>query len=93
MPYSRLIKPLTWRQTVSNNTQTTVSVLTIVPGRGAEEREVATGTTVAQLAAEMGLADAERISALDGMSEALGPNSEITENTEVVNFVYKLAGA
>jgi len=78
---------------MSPDTQTTINVLTIVPGRGAEEREVSIGTTVSQLASEMGLEGAERISALDGMSEALGPNSEITESTEVVNFVYKLAGA
>lgn len=75
------------------NTNTTLTVLTIVPGRGAEERQVAPGTTVAQLAGELGIADADRIAALDGMSEALGPDSEITETTEVVNFVYKLAGA
>jgi sulfur carrier protein ThiS len=74
-------------------TTETVLVLAIVPGQGAQEVEVARGTTVAQLAGQLGIQGAERIAALDGMSEALGPNSEITETTEVVNFVYKLAGA
>jgi hypothetical protein len=76
---------------MSTNTQT--QVLAIVPGRGAEEVAVEAGTTVAQLAEQLGIEGSERISALDGMSEALGPNSTITAETEVVNFVYKLAGA
>jgi sulfur carrier protein ThiS len=79
---------------MSTQTQTqTISVLAIVPGQSTEDVQVAPGTTVAQLAEQLGIENAGRISALDGQSEAIGPDSEITEQTEVVNFVYKLAGA
>lgn len=71
----------------------TIKVLAIVPGRGATEHYVEPGTTVAQLATQLQLPDAERLTALDGVSEPIGPNDVISDDTQVVNYIYKLAGA
>lgn len=78
---------------MSTQTTTSVNVIAIIPGQGAQEVAVAPGTTVGQLATQLGIEGGERIAALDGMSNAIGANHVITEATEAVNFVFKLAGA
>lgn len=70
----------------------TSSILVIRPNHDPQEVQVAAGTTVAQLAAQMGVPDAARMAALDEMGSAIGPNDPVT-GTSVVSFCYKLAGA
>jgi hypothetical protein len=79
---------------MSTSTATqTASVLVIAPGRAAEEREVAVGTTVAELAEKVGLPADAGMQAFGSMNERLGAEDAITAETEVVNFVVRLAGA
>lgn len=76
---------------MSTNTETqTTSVLVIAPGRATEDREVTVGTKISELAEELGIEAAE---AYDAMNQKLDGDAEITPETEVVNFVVRLAGA
>ena len=63
--------------------------------RDAEEVTIPVGTTVAELAAQLGIPDASRMSALDEMSTSHGPNTRIGEDAQpsTLSFVYKLVGA
>jgi hypothetical protein len=69
-----------------------VEVVAVIPGRETQTLSVERGTTLSELAAELGLENAERISALDDRGEPIGPRHEIVEDS-AVSFVYKLAGA
>ena len=70
-----------------------VDLIAIVPGQDAQEISVPRGSTVADVAASLGLSGAARLSALNASGEAMGPNSTIDEDTEVLSFIYRLAGA
>jgi hypothetical protein len=76
---------------------TTQEVMILTPGNGAEYRQVEVGTTVGSLVdtlvSEGRITDADRVSILDGSSQALGNDSVITEETSALNFIVKLAGA
>lgn len=82
---------------MSSNVTTgqTVEVMVIAPNRDADEVSVPVGTTVAQLAAQLGIPDAAQMSALDEMSVSHGPNTRIGEDATptALSYVYKLAGA
>jgi hypothetical protein len=69
----------------------------LTPGNGAEYRQVEVGSTVGSLVdtlvSEGRITDADRVSILDGSSQALGTDSVITEDTSALNFIVKLAGA
>lgn len=76
---------------------TTQEVMILTPGNSAEYRQVEVGTTVGSLVdtlvSEGRIADPERVSILDGSSQALGNDSVISEETSALNFIVKLAGA
>ena len=72
---------------------TTTTVRVIQLGQAPQEIEVPVGTTLAQLCGDLGVPGAETMSALAHMMEPIGPNHAITEDTSVINLVYKLAGA
>jgi hypothetical protein len=70
-----------------------VTVRVIQLGQTPRDMTVEAGTTLADLAAQLGVPGAEHISALDATMEPIGPNHAITPETGVVNLCYKLAGA
>lgn len=80
-------------ETIGDATDNVARTLVIVPGREAQEYDVAAGTTVGELAAQIGLPNANTIPAYDGMNTLMESDVTINENTEVVNFAFKLAGA
>lgn len=76
---------------MQTTTTETASVLVIVPNHAPEDRQVQVGTTVGQLAGELGLDGSAQ--AFGAMNEVLSPDHEITAETEVINYVVRLAGA
>lgn len=73
----------------------TIDIMVIAPNREPEEISVEHGTTLADLARQLDIPDAERMSALDEMSASHGPNTRlgIDASPSAVSFCYKLAGA
>jgi hypothetical protein len=75
----------------------TQEVMILTPGNGAEYRQVEVGSSVGalldNLVDEGKIADADRVSILDGSSQVLGSDSVISEGTNALNFIVKLAGA
>lgn len=72
---------------------TTIELLVLQPGQEPREVSVERGTTVAQLAATLGIDGAESMAAMDSLSNTLGPDTVIGPDTETLSFIYKLAGA
>jgi len=71
----------------------TISVLVVAPGHEAQEVEVSEGTTVAELAAEVGLENAESLPAVDEMGNMMKPTDVIAPDSGTISYVFKLAGA
>ena len=78
-----------------STTTSTIELMVIVPNADAVELAVPVGTTIADLARQLDIPDAERISALDEMSNSWGPNVRlgVDATPTAVSYCYKLAGA
>jgi hypothetical protein len=76
---------------VSDSQSETFEILVLVPG-SSKEVEVAEGTTLRELAEQVGL-PAENVSALDGLNNRLDAEAVIEPGMEAISFVLNLAGA
>jgi hypothetical protein len=75
-------------------TQTT-EIMVIVPNRDATEVTVEVGTTIGELAVQLGLPTNQEIAALDEMSTKHPASTRIgiDAHPAALSFVYRLAGA
>lgn len=67
--------------------------LVIVPQRGAQEYDIAVGTSVAEVSQHLELDGAGSLPAYDEMSNPMQPGDAVTQQTGALNFAFKLAGA
>lgn len=79
---------------METQTQTqTVTVMVVRPNASPEELTVAAGSTVADIATQLGLPDGANLPALNvNTGDVIRPEGQITEDA-VLSYAYKLAGA
>lgn len=70
----------------------TVEITVLAPNRNTETRPYPVGTTVQAIAEDLGL-PTDDVQAFDAMGDALTGDDAISAESEVVNFVVRLAGA
>lgn len=80
-------------QTIGSQNGELARTLVVVPGREAVSYDIGAGTTLAEVAEAVGVADPGSVPAYNGVNDALSPGDVIDGQTEVVNFAFKLAGA